>query len=587
MRNIVSTKQYSIVTVILLLLIACAGSMGCRGTEEADTKSETVEIKKGNILETVSSDGHLVMPREFELRFGTFGTVKEVLVEEGDVVKEGTLLARLDNTKQKIAVEKDLYALQKKLNDLAEKSSCGCSKKLDYPNRYANVTALYIFEQSQREVNEAKTLLDQRYYKEAAIKLRLAHHDMDTAVELLNTPIPDFKMQPDIMGALNYKQETIEPAEYGQMYPITLKTIDLINQAQEKLTSVRGLMGQGDYAAASSELAATQKHMEETYRAVKGTVGQIVRFNVSYPDTATSLDFMNLAKSLLQETQYSVEQGNLDTVQLAKYLRTAQHELEIARNILTHNELVFESGLNLTEVQTYNLNLQKAMIALHGHSADLMKTEILAPIDGTVVDVGVMIDDQLSSFDYSSTTAIELVDTHTVKFEGVIDEVDIFKVKLGQKANIIVDAVPDEILTGTITFISPFGTETADVLNFAITIELDPTDIELKGDMTATADILIQDKKDVLLIPTQAIIETPRASLALVVTDETVEPERRRIVLGARTYEFAEVKSGLEEGEKVLIITEELRKTLRAQGPQGPPGAGGGQRPPGAGGGQG
>jgi multidrug efflux pump subunit AcrA (membrane-fusion protein) len=586
MKNIITGKRYITLALgMVFLLIALPCIVGCKGGKEEENGWQTVEVKRGNILETVSSDGNLIMPREFELRFGTPGTVTEVLVKEGDVVREGTLLARLDNTKQKIAIEKDLYALQKKLNELADTSvrtNTGCSKKLDLPNRYANLTALYIFEQSQEEVDQAKDLLNRSYYKEAAIALRLAYHYMDITLELLNAPIPDIKSQPDIAGTLMYEKEKLDPAQYEEMYPVTLKTVDLIHQAQEKLAQVGNLIAEGDYAGTSSELTSVQRHLVETGRAVHGTVGQLVRYNVAYPDTSTSLDFVQLAKSLLLEIEDSIRDNRYDTVQVATYLRTAQQELDIARTILQHNELVYESGLNLTETQQYNLNLQKAMIVLYGHSVDLMNTEILAPIDGTVVDVGVEIDDQLSAVDYSSITAVDLVDTDTVKFEGVVDEIDIYKVKLGQKANIIVDAAPDEPITGTVSFISPFGTETAEVLNFAVTIDLDPTDIELKGDMTATADIIIQDKKDVLLIPVQAILTIPVGTLAAVLNEETGQPEMRRIVVGAQTYESAEVISGLEEGEKVLILTEEVMAKLQSQRPSGPPGADGGQRPPGS-----
>jgi multidrug efflux pump subunit AcrA (membrane-fusion protein) len=602
MKSSIKIKNFiPVALVMVVLLIAFPCTTGCDG-DKTDKKGEsglqTFEVKRGNILETVSSDGNLIMPREFELRFGTAGTVEEVLVEEGDVVREGTLLARLDNSKQKIAIEKDLYALQKQINNLTgttreidpyppsvdpyHDTYYRCNRKLDLPHRYANLTALYIFEKSQAEVDEAKDLLAEGYYKEAAIALRLSHHYMDISIELLNAPIPDIRSELDIMGTLLYEKEKLEPEEYEEMYPMTFRTIDLVDRAHEKLAKVESLMTEGDYAGASSQLTSVQQHLVETERAVHGTVGQLVRYNVAYPDTATSLDFVQLAKSLLLEIEENMNDGSYDTVQVATYLRTAQQELDIARTILQHNELVYEAGLNLTETQQYNLNLQKAMIVLYGHSVELMDTEILAPIDGTVVDVGVEIDDQLSAVDYSSITAVRLVDTDTVKFEGVIDEIDIYQVKLGQKANIIVDAAPDTPLTGTVSFISPFGTETADVLNFAVTIDLDPTDIELKGDMTATADIIIQDKKDVLLIPVQTIVTAPIGSLAAVLNEETGEPEMKRIVVGAQTYEYAEVVSGLEEGEKVLIMTEEVMAKLQSQRPSGPPGSSGGQRPPGA-----
>ncbi len=106
--------------------------------------------------------------------------------------------------------------------------------------------------------------------------------------------------------------------------------------------------------------------------------------------------------------------------------------------------------------------------------------------------MGVKKNDVLSAIDYASKTAVQLVDTSQIKFQGQVDEIDILKIKTGQKATISVDAVPNKIFTGTVSFISPFGTpDTNNVVKFPVTILLDPTDVALKGGLTATADIAI------------------------------------------------------------------------------------------------
>lgn len=117
----------------------------------------------------------------------------------------------------------------------------------------------------------------------------------------------------------------------------------------------------------------------------------------------------------------------------------------------------------------------------------------------------------------------------------------------------MVDAMPEAELNGTVTFISPNGTEETGVVNFAVTIALEPTDIKLKGGLTATANILVENNEDVLLIPNRAV----RGSrgdywVDVVVNEETMETERRVIVPGAQSVRYTEVVSGLEEGEKVL-----------------------------------
>jgi HlyD family secretion protein len=197
--------------------------------------------------------------------------------------------------------------------------------------------------------------------------------------------------------------------------------------------------------------------------------------------------------------------------------------------------------------------LQSSEIALYKAKQDIMNTVIIAPSDGTVVSVNLKKDYVLSAQDYSSRSAITLVDTTDVRFTGMVDEIDIMKVQKGQKANITVDAIPDKVFTGAVKFISPFGTQSGQVIKFAVTIELDPTDVELRGSLTATADINTYSAKNVLLIPTTAIITTPMGSMVTVINEATGQTEPRRITLGKQSFQYAEVLEGLKEGEKILL----------------------------------
>jgi HlyD family secretion protein len=240
----------------------------------------------------------------------------------------------------------------------------------------------------------------------------------------------------------------------------------------------------------------------------------------------------------------------------------AQHDVEMSQTILENNEMTFRSGLNLKALRAANLNIQLAEDNLKNAKDALMKTEILAPFDGTVVDIGVKENDQLSSFDYSSKTAVYLIDTHTVKMEGVVDEVDIYKVKVGQETIITVDALPGEELKGKVTFISPFGNQTTGVVEFPVTITLDPTETELKGGLTATANIIVEKNENVLLIPNRSIKGSPGNYYVDVVRDEkTMATEKRPVELGTQNDQFTEVISGLSQGEKVIVEATRSRVT--------------------------
>lgn len=249
-----------------------------------------------------------------------------------------------------------------------------------------------------------------------------------------------------------------------------------------------------------------------------------------------------------------MEKGNYDVLEFAETLRMAQHDLGMGQNILQKNEFIFKHGLNLKVLRQNNLRLQSAEAALKKYKEELMKTEIIAPFDGVVVDVGVKENDQLSAYDYSTVTAVYLVDTKTVELQGSVDEVDIFKVKRGQKARIVVDALPNRDLSGTVTFISPFGTQKTGVVNYAVTIKLEPTDVDLRGGLTATAYIAVDKRENVLIIPNGGIKRVRGNTVAEVVLNEkTMKTEERQIVIGIQNELFAEVISGLQEREKVMV----------------------------------
>jgi len=241
----------------------------------------------------------------------------------------------------------------------------------------------------------------------------------------------------------------------------------------------------------------------------------------------------------------------------------AQHDVETSRQVLESNELVFRSGVNLKALRAANLNIQLAEADLKRAKEELMKTEILAPFDGTVVDIGVKVNDQLSSFDYSTRTAIYLVDTTTVELEGTVDEVDIYKVKVGQEAIVTTDALPGIQLKGKVAFISPVGTSIVGVVEFPVTIALEPSDTELKGGLTASADIIIKSHPNVLLVPNRAIKGSPGHYYVEVLVNEIKGvTQQRPVEIGAQNENFTEIVSGLEEGEKVVMEPARIRSPL-------------------------
>lgn len=539
----------------LFLLVAIPTLSGCNNSEEEASSQEIYEVKRGDIALSVSADGSLVMPREVELRFGTIGTVKEVLVEEGDIVTAGTVLAILDDTAEILSIRSAENSLQQTLSNLVESVS-GIQQILGYPHVYPNRSAFQVMEQVQREMALARSLLKDAMYDEAASEMRLAYYDMNSAIKVLEAPITDMENYPEIVRNIKIAEQYPEldpyiPTSFG---PKIERTVAKVEEEQEKVSDILSLLETGNYSEASTALDSTLKSLPWAIRAVETTVGVIEKRTMSFPDIAICIFFFDSARINLENAQSIIESSEYDKLAFMESLRMVYHDIEMGYSILSDNELVLEHGLNLQDVQSNRLNLEKGSLSLRNAREDYLKTVILAPFDGMIVDIGVSEDDQLSQQDYSSRTAVHLVDTYTVKFEGTVDEVDIFQVKVGQKADIIVDALQDNTLTGTVTFISPAGSGETGVVSYTVTIELDPTDIQLRGTLTATADVILDRVENVIMVPTGTIENTPDGDFVTVITNETTMlTEKRKIDIGIQSYQFSEVQSGLIEGEKLLV----------------------------------
>ncbi|MBN2463954.1 MAG: efflux RND transporter periplasmic adaptor subunit [Dehalococcoidia bacterium] len=556
-------KNKLITAIVLLAVLPIIGFAGCRGGDAETSQKQIAEVSRGDLLITVLADGNLDMPRDVQLKFGTPGTVKAIYVKEGQKVKEGTLLAKLDDTTQKLAVASAQYNVELAMNELVEKIHPAL---MGYPGTYPDTSTILRVEQAQDELAQVQKFLEQSSYQEAAAELRLAIHDLDASYKMLNVP--------EITVSLQEYDEFGSPVEN---YPDISRAIKRMEQDIAGLNEIQTLLEQGKYDDARVKLNTAQYKLKDTHLLVKSLSGRIIvsqrigeccqqlatqdsstgatgLMPLPYPDTSTSLSWLRQVEEELQKIQACKDPDSCDALEISTLLRMAQHDVDMSRTILENNEMIFRGGVNLKALRAYNLNLQIAEQDLKRYKDELMKTEILAPFDGTIVDIGVKENDQLSAFDYSSKTAVYLVDTHTVEMDGVVDEIDIYKVKVGQEAIITVDALPDVELKGTVTFISPFGSRTTGVVEFPVTIALDPTETELKGGLTATADIIVLKHENVLLIPNRSIKGSPGDYWVDVVLDEkTMTTEKRQVELGAQNDRISEVISGLGEGERIIV----------------------------------
>ena len=185
-------------------------------------------------------------------------------------------------------------------------------------------------------------------------------------------------------------------------------------------------------------------------------------------------------------------------------------------------------------------------------------TDIVSPIDGIILSRDVEMGDAVSSIlvlGSGATLVMTLGDTSQVYVKGKVDESDIGRVYLGQPARIKVESFKDKTFKGVVTKISPMGVEKDNVTTFEVRVSIDNPGGELKAEMTANAEIILEEHKSVLQIPEGAIIYDKDRNASVEVPDPKGKDGKNKVAInigisnGAKT----EVLRGLKENDQVIL----------------------------------
>jgi len=211
-----------------------------------------------------------------------------------------------------------------------------------------------------------------------------------------------------------------------------------------------------------------------------------------------------------------------------------------------------EVELAKQSVEQMKHSLQQSQQALEQAQKDLSEATITAPFNGVVASVDADEGDSVSA----TMTIINLIDLTSMELEVEVDEIDIAEVKLGQRAIIEVDALPALQLEGEVKSISTLSIEAGGLVLYEVTIGFDvPQGYNLKIGMSAIADIILDERNNVLLVPSRAISQDSQGKpVVKVMVDEEIE--ERPVVTGISDGFDTEIVDGLSEGDVVVIETK-------------------------------
>jgi len=272
-----------------------------------------------------------------------------------------------------------------------------------------------------------------------------------------------------------------------------------------------------------------------------------------------SVEAIRVAQHQIGETQKEFLKGlkgePYSMAEIQEQLRKAQENLAEAESRLAWGlGAGIAPSIEYWTLRSTQLAVEKAQLAFDKASDDLENAVVVAPFDGLVAEVYVEEGDILAPPTVASRPVIHLIDPAGMELTVEVDEIDIASVEPGQKVAIELDALPELQLEGRVISISSLPEPQATVVAYKVKIAFDvPPDAGLKVGMSADADIVIAQRRDVLLVPDRAIDADSQGNPVVKVVVAEGETETRPVVTGISDGLQTEIISGISEGETVVI----------------------------------
>jgi len=215
-------------------------------------------------------------------------------------------------------------------------------------------------------------------------------------------------------------------------------------------------------------------------------------------------------------------------------------------------------AVSQAEIAKCDAQVAQAKASLENAEEDLRNSTIISPIDGLVLSRDVNVGDAVSSIlvlGSRATLIMTLGDVSEVYVQGKVDEADIGKVYLDQPARIVVESFKDKKFTGKVTKISPLGKEKDNVTTFEVRVSISNPGGELKANMSANAEILLEEKKNVLMAPEAAMIYDKDRNAQVEIPDPKADNGKKKVAvkLGISNGVKTEILAGLNEKQEVIL----------------------------------
>ena len=285
-------------------------------------------------------------------------------------------------------------------------------------------------------------------------------------------------------------------------------------------------------------------------------------------DSTTQINALNTKKAALvsYQAQLKAKKTAYD-VALSSYNRLSKLYTQKATSFDSLNTAKSTLDNAKAEMEAIEANIKQAEIEVNTAETNVGYTKITAPMDGTVISVPVS-EGQTVNANQTTPTIVTIADLSKMKIKPEISEGDITKVKAGQEVSFTILSDSQTVYHSVIDSVDPANTTTSDssstsslssssssttsAIYYYANVLIDNPDRTLRIGMTTENNIKIANAKDVLLISNMAIQKRDGKSFVNVLNDKN-QPEPREVEIGVQNDFKTEIKSGLNEGEKVIV----------------------------------
>lgn len=493
LKKIFSSKKAIIITVIAcILVIAIFCFFKFRKPQQSnEPKMSVVRVTKGNISNIIEGSGVIEANEQYDISSLVSGDIIADYFSDGDMVEEDQVLYKIDSS----SIEKNI---EKSNNSLR---------------------------QTQLSYNEAMDNLDNLTVKASCGGTITAMYVEEGDKISSNTKICDIINNETMELELSFLA-----SEAGSIYAGQSARVEITGESGSFQGSVYSVSSGSTVNSFGTLVKTVKIHVKnpggikpsDTATAVIGDAACTAPGNFEYSESRT-------VYSEAQGTVYSISRGLGDKVNKNDAIC-----------------LIDSSGVN-NQFEKASLSLRDAQLSLENLYDDLDQYSITSPITGKIIQKNLKAGDKLSNQGSSNVMAV-VADLSKFKLTINVDELDIKNLSVGQKATVTADALEGQIFEGSVNNISIIGTSQNGVTTYPVEIIIDNADdIGLIPGMNVDASIIIEEKKDVLLIPAQAVSR----GNTVMVNNEPVKVE-----LGIKSGDLVEVISGLSEGDEITYEIE-------------------------------